>query len=235
MRMDLIKKINPYIVVKYLIDTGWTQYKRKNESIKVFQKNTDKNEFCQVTIPIDKTLADYNQAMFEAVEQIALSEGKTAEQLMLYLSGKAEKCSFLSNKSITPHPTSVGWVCSKEDKMEKSYEEEVAKLLEKSVSDISGVLEKAIVSELTESLKKSNTGKISGFTKEMEKYDKEIERGSYEISHRVNGGENYITGDIHTEIGSLNTCLLKKLLCQMNIALLQNQMILDALHNKDQK
>lgn len=93
MRMDLIKKINPYIVVKYLIDAGWTPYKRKNESIKVFQKNTDKNEFCQVTIPIDKTLADYNQAMFEAVEQIALSEGKTAEQLILYLSGKQrESC-----------------------------------------------------------------------------------------------------------------------------------------------
>lgn len=83
MRMDLVKKIDPYIVVKYLIDAGWTLYKRKNESIKVFQKITEKNEFYQVTIPIDKTLADYNQAMFESVEQIALSEGKTAEQLIV--------------------------------------------------------------------------------------------------------------------------------------------------------
>lgn len=87
MRMDLIKKINPYIVVKYLIDTGWTQYKRKNESIKVFQKNTNRNEFYQVIIPIDKTLADYNQAMFEALEQIALLEGKTIEQLTSTLLG----------------------------------------------------------------------------------------------------------------------------------------------------
>ena len=28
MRKDLIKKINPYIVVKYLIDAGWTPFEQ---------------------------------------------------------------------------------------------------------------------------------------------------------------------------------------------------------------
>ena len=36
-------------------------------------------------IPIEKDLADYKQAMFEAIEQIALLEGQSTEQLMLYL------------------------------------------------------------------------------------------------------------------------------------------------------
>lgn len=82
---DLIKRIPPFVVVKYLKSTGWIPYKRENESIKVFQKITDKDEFYQVIIPIDKTLADYNKAMFEAVKQIALLEGKTAGQIILHL------------------------------------------------------------------------------------------------------------------------------------------------------
>lgn len=83
--MDLTEKINPHAVVKYLKDTGWIQYKTKKEYIKIFQKITDKDEFYQVIIPIDKELADYKQAMFEAIEQIAFLEGQSTEQLMLYL------------------------------------------------------------------------------------------------------------------------------------------------------
>ena len=83
--MDLTEKINTHAVVKYLKDTGWIQYKTKKEYIKTFQKFTDKDEFYQVTIPIEKDLADYKQAMFEAIEQIAFLEGQSTEQLMLYL------------------------------------------------------------------------------------------------------------------------------------------------------
>jgi len=83
--MDLTEKINPHAVVKYLKDTGWIQYKTKKEYIKTFQKITDKGDFYQVIIPIEKDLADYKQAMFEAIEQIALLEGQSTEQLMLYL------------------------------------------------------------------------------------------------------------------------------------------------------
>lgn len=83
--MDLTEKINPHDVVKYLKDTGWIQYKTKKEYIKTFQKITDKDDFYQVIIPIEKGLADYKQAMFEAIEQIAFLEGQSTEQLMLYL------------------------------------------------------------------------------------------------------------------------------------------------------
>lgn len=83
--MDLTEKINPHAVVRYLKDTGWMQYKTKKEYIKIFQKITEKEEFYQVIIPIDKTLADYKKAMFDAIEQIAFLEGQSTEQLMLYL------------------------------------------------------------------------------------------------------------------------------------------------------
>ena len=77
--MDLTEKINPHAVVKDLKDTGWIQYKTKKEYIKTFQKFTDKDEFYQVTIPIEKDLADYKQAMFEAIEQIAFLQKKDVE------------------------------------------------------------------------------------------------------------------------------------------------------------
>lgn len=83
--MDLTEKINPHAVVRYLKDTDWKQYKTKKEYIKIFQKITDKEEFYQVIIPIDKTLTDYKKAMFDAIEQIAFFEGQSTEQLMLYL------------------------------------------------------------------------------------------------------------------------------------------------------
>ena len=82
---DLTDKINPCAVVRYLKDTGWTPFKTKKEYIKVFQKITEKDNFYQVIIPLDKTLSDYKIAMFEAIEQIAQLEGQSAEQLMLYL------------------------------------------------------------------------------------------------------------------------------------------------------
>lgn len=84
--MELIDKINPYTVVNYLEDTGWEQFKIKKKYIKVYQKIINKVEFYQITIPIDKTLADYKEAMFNAIEQIAFLEGQSTEQLMLYLS-----------------------------------------------------------------------------------------------------------------------------------------------------
>lgn len=83
--MDLTDQINPHAVVKYLLDTGWFQYKTKKTYIKIFQRNTRNGDFYQVTIPIDKTLSDYKEAMFEAIEQISLFEGQSTEQLMLYL------------------------------------------------------------------------------------------------------------------------------------------------------
>lgn len=90
--MELIDKINPYTVVSYLEETGWEQFKIKKKYIKVYQKVINKVEFHQITIPIDKTLVDYKEAMFDAIEQIAFLEGQSTEQLMLFLS------SFSSNE-----------------------------------------------------------------------------------------------------------------------------------------
>lgn len=84
--MELIDKINPYTVVSYLEETGWEQFKIKKKYIKVYQKVINKVEFHQITIPIDKTLVDYKEAMFDAIEQIAFLEGQSTEQLMLFLS-----------------------------------------------------------------------------------------------------------------------------------------------------
>lgn len=84
--MELIDKINPYTVVSYLEETGWEQFKIKKKYIKVYQKVINKVEFHQITIPIDKTLADYKEAMLDAIEQIAFLEGQSTEQLMLFLS-----------------------------------------------------------------------------------------------------------------------------------------------------
>ena len=84
--MELIDKINPYTVVSYLEETGWEKFKIKKKYIKVYQKVINKVEFHQITIPIDKTLADYKEAMLDAIEQIAFLEGQSTEQLMLFLS-----------------------------------------------------------------------------------------------------------------------------------------------------
>lgn len=84
--MELIDKINPYTVISYLEETGWEQFKIKKKYIKVYQKVINKVEFHQITIPIDKKLVDYKEAMFDAIEQIAFLEWQSTEQLMLFLS-----------------------------------------------------------------------------------------------------------------------------------------------------
>lgn len=82
--LDLTEKINPLSFVKYLTDTGWELYPSKKTYIKVFQLEKNDN-FFQVTIPIDRGLGDYKDAMYAAIETVAIVEGKSVEQVMLYL------------------------------------------------------------------------------------------------------------------------------------------------------
>ena len=63
--MDLAEKISPFAFVKYLRDTGWQLF--------------------QVTIPVEKNLSDYKQAMYKAVETVSEVEDKSVEQVLLYL------------------------------------------------------------------------------------------------------------------------------------------------------
>ncbi len=82
--MDLAEKISPFAFVKYLRDTGWQLFQSRRTYIKIFQYEKD-SEFFQVTIPVEKNLSDYKQAMYKAVETVSEVEDKSVEQVLLYL------------------------------------------------------------------------------------------------------------------------------------------------------
>lgn len=82
--LDLTEKINPLAFSKYLKDTGWIQFQSKRSNVKIYQYEVG-TEFFQVIIPTDKKLSDYKQAMYKAVETVAIVEQKSVEQVMLYL------------------------------------------------------------------------------------------------------------------------------------------------------
>lgn len=82
--VDMTLKLNPLAVTKYLTETNWELYPIKRNDIKIFQYKKE-DLFEQVTIPLDKKLRDYKNAMYDAVCKIAYVEKKSVEQLMLYL------------------------------------------------------------------------------------------------------------------------------------------------------
>lgn len=82
--LDMTEKLNPIAVAKYLTETNWRVFPIKRTDIKVFQY-IDGDIFEQITIPLDKTLRDYNSAMYYAIERVAFIEKKSVEQIMLYL------------------------------------------------------------------------------------------------------------------------------------------------------
>lgn len=82
--LDLAEKINPLAFAKYLKDTGWLQFQSKRTNVKIYQFEVG-TEFFQVMIPTDKKLSDYKQAMYKAVETVAIAEQKSVRQVMLYL------------------------------------------------------------------------------------------------------------------------------------------------------
>lgn len=82
--VDMTLKLNPLAVTKYLTETNWELYPIKRNDIKIFQYKKE-NLFEQITIPLDKMLRDYKNAMYDAVCKVASVEKKSVEQLMLYL------------------------------------------------------------------------------------------------------------------------------------------------------
>lgn len=82
--LDLTEKINPLAFSKYLKDTGWIQFQSKRTNVRIFQLEVGA-EFFQAIIPTEKNLSDYKQAMYKAVENVAVAEKKSVEQVMLYL------------------------------------------------------------------------------------------------------------------------------------------------------
>lgn len=83
--MDLTEQINPHAFAKYLKDTGWNTFASKKTYVRIFQTTKPNGEAFQVTIPLDKELSDYKNAMYQAVETVAFAEGQSTEQLILFL------------------------------------------------------------------------------------------------------------------------------------------------------
>jgi len=81
---DMAEKLNPLAVSKYLDETGWNAFPFKRTDIKVYQYKKGNNLY-QINIPLEKSLADYKHAMYDAAEKISIVECKSIEQVMLYL------------------------------------------------------------------------------------------------------------------------------------------------------
>lgn len=81
---EMTVHINPLNVVKYLESLNWKVLPRKNEAVKVLQCEIG-GKLLQVNVPMDKTLFDYKDAMYDSIATVAESEGKNPEEVFLYL------------------------------------------------------------------------------------------------------------------------------------------------------
>lgn len=82
--LDMTEKLNPLAVCKYLEQTDWVLFPFMRTDVKVYQISKD-DYFKQVMVPMDKSLADYKKVMYDVVFNLADVEGKSVEQVMLYL------------------------------------------------------------------------------------------------------------------------------------------------------
>lgn len=64
---------NPEILMTKLKADGWKHIHRKRTDIAVFQ-NKIGNKFFQVTIPLDRNLGDFEEALEMALQEIELFE-----------------------------------------------------------------------------------------------------------------------------------------------------------------
>lgn len=82
--MEMTEKINPLDFTRYLVNTEWNLFDIKKSYIKVFQFE-DNDEFYQVTVPMDRELSDYKEAMYRAIKTVSKKEKRSLEEVMLYL------------------------------------------------------------------------------------------------------------------------------------------------------
>lgn len=80
--LELAATINPLVFVEFLRQTGWTEIKRKRTDVKVFQREKEKELF-QINLPMEKTLSDFQLAMFSAVEEVGRYEAKAINDVIL--------------------------------------------------------------------------------------------------------------------------------------------------------
>lgn len=78
--------IRPENIINYLLVSGWTEFHlKKRNDLRVFQKES-KTGFFQVTVPFDESLGDYEQALSEAVNEIAKEEKRPTSEIAEKLS-----------------------------------------------------------------------------------------------------------------------------------------------------
>lgn len=82
--LALAERINPSAFARYLRCTGWNPFETKKERVRVFQREDGRGSF-QVVLPFDKSLSDFQEATYRAVETLAEAEGRSLEQVFLYL------------------------------------------------------------------------------------------------------------------------------------------------------
>ena len=82
---NTINRIEPTLLVQYLMNKGWKIFPRKRQDIKVLQIKKADGSFFQVTIPLSRALSDYNEALSIALETVAEVEDMDKKQLITKL------------------------------------------------------------------------------------------------------------------------------------------------------
>ena len=80
-QINLINEIDPEIFCKYLQDSGWKQFPGERQDIEVFQMERE-DDFFQATIPLDRNLGDYEEAMKMAVKEVSVYKGVTEGEVL---------------------------------------------------------------------------------------------------------------------------------------------------------
>lgn len=79
---NTINRIEPTLLVQYLMSKGWKIFPRKRQDIKVLQIKKADGSFFQVTIPLSRALSDYGEALSIALETVAEAENMDKKQLI---------------------------------------------------------------------------------------------------------------------------------------------------------
>ena len=80
----MIEKIDPLKICTYLSESGWKIFPTQRDYLKIFQYQYQSN-FFQVTVPLKRSLSDYEYAMYRVICTIAEKESKSTEEVILLL------------------------------------------------------------------------------------------------------------------------------------------------------
>lgn len=71
-RLDIIEMVTGEIgcLINYINKTGWTKINNKDIEIAVFQKTNSNSELKQIVVPLNKTFADYADAMIRVANTL---------------------------------------------------------------------------------------------------------------------------------------------------------------------